>query len=79
MIYYIFSNCILIMGLFKWFIDKFSCKSSCRFNIQEQMFDQNINKMCLGDFELKHKDILKIHTILNKRDIRPRYPNLSSV
>jgi len=57
------------MGLIKWFVEKFSCKSSCRFNIQEELFDFEIHKLSLSEFDLKHKDILKIHKILQKRDI----------
>lgn len=67
------------MGLIKWIVDKFSCKSSCQFNIENEVFDFNLHKMSLDNFELKHKDILKIHRILNKRDIKPRFPKNSII
>lgn len=53
------------MGLLKFCASMFSCKSSCKFN--EQYYDDNINRMSLSDFELKHKDIQTIHRILSKR------------
>ncbi len=58
------------MGFLKWLISKFSCKSSCRFNIEDQVFDIDIHKLSLDNFDLKHKDILKIHKILHKREIK---------
>lgn len=69
------------MSIIKWFIDKFSCKSSCRFNIEEQVFDLNLHNLSLCDFDLKHKDILKIHKILQRRDIKPQNPktNISNI
>jgi len=53
------------MGLLKWMLKLFSCQSSCRFN--EQVYDDNLNRMSLSNFELKHKDIQTIHRILTKR------------
>ena len=57
------------MGFIKWLIDKFSCKSSCRFNINETEFNNELNKYSLDNFKLKHKDVLKIHSILTKRQL----------
>jgi hypothetical protein len=62
------------MGIIKWLIQKFSCQSSCKFNIEDQMFDMKLHTMSLENFDLKHKDILKIHRILNKRDIKVSFP-----
>ena len=59
------------MGIIKWFAEKFSCKSSCRFNIENQLFDLGLHNLSLVDFDLKHKDILKIHKILQKRELKP--------
>jgi len=53
------------MGLLKSCMKLFSCKSSCKFN--EQYYDDEINRMSLSNFELKHKDIQTIHRILTKR------------
>ena len=53
------------MGVIKWIIEKFSCKSSCKFN--ETNFNNELNKYSLENFKLKHKDIIKIHSILSKR------------
>ena len=55
------------MGILKGCLEKFSCKSSCMFNIENEVFNIDLNKLCLNDFNLKHKDILKIHKILHKR------------
>ena len=60
------------MAFLKWLINKFSCKSSCRFNIEDQVFDIDIHKLSLDNFDLKHKDILKIHKILHKREIKEK-------
>jgi len=46
-------------------LKKFSCRSSCKFN--EQMCDMDLQAMSLDQFDLKYKDILKIHRILSKR------------
>ncbi len=58
------------MGLVKWFINKFSCKSSCMFNPVNEIMDFDKHKLSLESFNLKHKDIIKIHKILNKRQIK---------
>jgi len=43
----------------------FSCKSTCSFN--EEPVDLNLNRMSLNQFELKYKDLEKLHRILSKR------------
>ena len=60
------------MGLIKNILKKFSCKSSCKFN--EQEFDINLFDLKLSNFELKNKDMLKISSILSKRNIKPNFP-----
>ena len=67
------------MGLIKWFIEKFSCKSSCRFNIEEEIFDFEIHNLSLSQFDLKHKDILKIHKILQRRDVNKVNGRISNI
>lgn len=56
------------MGLLKWCLSLFKCKSQCQFN--DQPFDGDLNRLSLGDFELKYKDVEKIHRILSKRERR---------
>ena len=46
----------------------FSCKSSCKFN--ENVYDMDLHRTSLGDFDLKYKDIETIHRILSKRQKR---------
>jgi len=53
------------MGLIKTCIKLFSCKSSCKFN--EGVMDYDFNRASLDDFELKYKDVERIHRILSKR------------
>ena len=56
------------MSLIKWILRLISCKSSCKFN--EGVMDYEFNRASLDDFELKYKDIEKIHRILSKRKKR---------
>jgi len=56
------------MGLFKYLCERFNCKSNCSFN--NDIFDLELNKLCLCNFELKNKDIITIHKILNKRKLK---------
>ena len=60
------------MGLLKSCIKLFSCKSSCKFN--DSVMDANLNSHSLCDYELKYKDMEKIHRILSKRK-RREVPN----
>ena len=53
------------MGLLKTCMKLFSCKSSCKFN--EGVMDYDFNRASLDDFELKYKDVERIHRILSKR------------
>ena len=53
------------MGLLKACMKLFSCRSSCAFN--EEPIDLNLNRMSLNQFELKYKDVEKLHRILSKR------------
>ena len=46
-------------------LKKFSCRSSCKFN--EQLCNMDLQAMTLDQFDLKYKDMLKIHRILSKR------------
>jgi len=66
------------MGLFKYICNKFKCKSSCTFN--NEIFDIELNKLSLSNFELKNKDMITIHKILNKRKLIKKLDiNLSEV
>lgn len=56
------------MGLLKTCLKLFSCKSSCRFN--DAVMDYDLNRHSLNDYELKYKDMEKIHRILSKRKKR---------
>jgi len=56
------------MGLLKTCLKLFSCKSSCNFN--EEVCDMDLHRTSLGDWDLKYKDIEKIHRILSKRQKR---------
>ena len=58
------------MGLLKTCLKLFSCKSSCNFN--ESILDHDLNSHSLGDYELKYKDMEKIHRILSKRKRREK-------
>jgi len=58
------------MGFFKWCLKLFTCKSSCSFN--EEMYNENLNRLSLNEFELKHKDIKTIHRILTKRKTKTK-------
>ena len=55
------------MGLVKWLCKRFSCNSNCKFN--DEMFDMDLHSESLSSFKLKHKDMITIHKILNKRDL----------
>tara|TARA_R100000734_G_C3293331_1_gene84837 strand:- start:449 stop:703 length:255 start_codon:yes stop_codon:yes gene_type:complete len=56
------------MGLLKFLAKLFKCTSSCAFN--DQIIDYDFNHHRLVDYELKYKDIEKIHRILSKRQKR---------
>ena len=55
------------MGLLSYVVKKFSCKSSCVYNANEEMFNRESMSLPLSQYELKFKDIKKIMRILNKR------------
>ena len=55
------------MGLFKYICNKFKCTSQCTFN--NELFDIDLHKLSLSNFQLKNKDIITIHKILNKRKL----------
>ncbi len=55
------------MGLIKFFVSMFSCKSSCKFNNSEYNID--LHNKSLSQFKLKNKDITAIHKILAKREL----------
>ena len=56
------------MGLIKWFCKMFKCESSCMFNETEYNHSHHHNK--LSDYNLKYKDMEKIHRILSKRQMK---------
>ena len=53
------------MGILGSLLKKFSCKSSCKFN--EQPCNMDLHRLSLDQFDLKYKDIEKLHRILSKR------------
>ena len=55
------------MGIFKFIISLFSCKSSCKFNNNEYNID--FHNKSLSQFKLKNKDVVAIHKILAKRKL----------
>lgn len=56
------------MGLLLKLVKLFRCKRSCNFN--DGVMDYDFNRATMDDFELKYKDIEKIHRILSKRKRR---------
>ena len=64
------------MGLVKTLLKMFSCKSKCSFNNQE--YDFNFGELKLKDFELKNKDMVRIGSILNKRNRKPLIRNYTT-
>ena len=57
------------MGLLKWILKKFTCNSSCTYNIENEIYDNNILGHTLNQYSLKLKDLKKIYRILNKREM----------
>ena len=55
------------MGLFKFICKHFSCKSSCSYDPNEEVFSRESMSTPLSHYELKFKDIRKIMTVLNRR------------
>ena len=55
------------MGLIKYICKKFSCKSSCVYNADDEFFTRESMSQPLSHYELKFKDIKKIMYILNRR------------
>lgn len=58
------------MGLLKWICKRFKCESSCMFN--EEIFDIDKMNINLNNYQLKYKDIHKIHKILIKRKLNKK-------
>lgn len=56
------------MGICKYILQKFSCKSSCVYNIDNEMYDRRAFDKPLAHYQLKIKDVKKIMKILNKRE-----------
>lgn len=57
------------MGLLKWILKKFTCNSSCAYNIENEIYDNNVLGHTLNQYSLKLKDLKKIYRILNKREM----------
>lgn len=56
------------MGLCKWILKRISCNSKCSYNNAE--FDIDIFSLKLNDFKLKNKDMIKIGSILKRRNTK---------
>jgi len=57
------------MCLIKYLCEKFSCKSTCMYNLDEEVYDRHkLYNIPLEHYQLKIKDIKKIMKILNKRE-----------
>ncbi len=56
------------MGLFKYILGKFKCSSSCMYNIENEIYDNNKFNVPISHYELKYKDLKTIMKILNKRE-----------
>lgn len=56
------------MGLLKWIAKKFKCESKCMYNIEDELFDNNVLDHTLNQYSLKMKDMKRILKILNKRE-----------
>jgi hypothetical protein len=57
------------MGLIKFICKHFSCKSSCTYNPNEEVFNRESLAIPLSHYELKFKDMKKVMKILNKRPV----------
>ena len=57
------------MVLLKWILKKFRCNSSCTYNIENEIYDNNVLGHTLNQYSLKLKDLKKIYRILNKREM----------
>ena len=64
------------MGLCKWLLKRITCKSKCSFNNDE--FDIDIFNLKLNEFQLKNKDMIRIGSILHKREKKGRL-NITNV
>jgi tRNA C32,U32 (ribose-2'-O)-methylase TrmJ len=57
------------MGIFKWLCKKFSCISSCKYNIEMENCPkksmENLDNI-LNRYELSIKDVMDINKILSK-------------
>ena len=58
------------MGLCKWILKRITCKSNCSFN--NDKFDIEIFSTNLNEFQLKNKDMIRIGSILRKREKKCR-------
>jgi len=56
------------MGLIKWLLKKFKCKSSCSYDGNEAFLNHDILNERLSNYQLKIKDLKKIYRILGKRE-----------
>tara|TARA_R110001632_G_scaffold40800_4_gene102363 strand:+ start:1598 stop:1834 length:237 start_codon:yes stop_codon:yes gene_type:complete len=53
------------MGILKWLISKFSCKSDCQFNTDD--LPDDFLDIDLNQYRLKKKDLQAVFKIMNKR------------
>lgn len=56
------------MKMLRWLCKKFKCKSSCVYNVEEEIFNDSVMRQSLDSYQLKIKDIKTIVRILNKRE-----------
>ena len=57
------------MGLLKWLLKKITCNSSCTYNIENEIYDNNVLGHTLNQYNLKLKDLKAIYKILSKREM----------
>jgi len=58
----------MLVKMFKWIFSKIICKSSCSYNIEEEIFNSNIMDDKLSNYDLTLKDIKKVYKILIKKE-----------
>ena len=65
------------MGFMKWLCKKFRCESKCMFGEEDFNHGHHENKLC--DYNLKYKDVEKIHQILSKRGLKSKLTNIKDM
>ena len=54
--------------IIKWICNKVRCNSSCSYNLENEIFNNQIMENTLSNYELTLKDFKKVYKILNKKE-----------